>query len=100
MKWRQIISCLTLWVGLSVVGNAQNKPDAQPAPRTREDAIKEQEAKSKAYDEGMAKGRKQHLKRQDKATQKRMKKNLRKAQKHSWGKDVPWYKRWFRKKKI
>jgi len=38
-----------------------------------------------------------HLEVQDKATRKRMKKNLRKARRHSWGKDVPWYKRWFRK---
>jgi hypothetical protein len=29
-----------------------------------------------------------------------MKKNLKRAEKHSWGKDVPWYKRWFRKKKF
>lgn len=41
-----------------------------------------------------------HSKNQDKATQKRMKKNLRRAEKHSWGKDVPWYKRWFRKKRL
>jgi hypothetical protein len=38
-----------------------------------------------------------HLEVQDKATRKRMKKNLRKARRHSWGKDVPWYKRWFRR---
>lgn len=54
------------------------------------------EAKNAEY-----KGRKDHHKKiQDKATRKRMKKNLRKAEKHSWGKDVPWYKRWFRKDKF
>lgn len=41
-----------------------------------------------------------HSKNQDEATRKRMKKNLRRAEKHSWGKDVPWYKRWFRKKRF
>ena len=41
-----------------------------------------------------------HSKNQDDATRKRMKKNLRRAEKHSWGKDVPWYKRWFRKKRF
>lgn len=41
-----------------------------------------------------------HKEIQSKETRKRMKKNLKKAQKHSWGKDVPWYKRWFRKKKF
>ncbi len=45
-------------------------------------------------------GKKTHIKKQDKATQKRMKKNLKRAQKHSWGKEVPWYKRWFRKNKV
>ena len=35
---------------------------------------------------------------QDDATRKRMKKNLKRSQKHSWGKEIPWYKRWFRKK--
>ncbi len=44
-------------------------------------------------------GKKHHVEAQDKATRKRMKKNLKKAEKHSWGKDVPWYKRWFKKKK-
>lgn len=37
---------------------------------------------------------------QDDATKKRMKKNLKRSQKHSWGKEIPWYKRWFRKKKF
>lgn len=41
-----------------------------------------------------------HMESQDKATRKRMKKNLKKAERHSWGKDVPWYKRWFRKDKF
>jgi len=44
--------------------------------------------------------KKTHTQKQDKATQKRMKKNLKRAQKHSWGKEVPWYKRWFRKNKV
>lgn len=37
---------------------------------------------------------------QDKSTRKRMKKNLKKAQKQSWGKSVPWYKRVFRRRKF
>ncbi|HEY8404098.1 MAG TPA: hypothetical protein VIK71_05760 [Flavobacteriales bacterium] len=44
--------------------------------------------------------KKAHVKKQDKATQKRMKKNLKRAQKHSWGKEVPWYKRWFHNPKV
>ncbi len=43
--------------------------------------------------------REHHKDIQTKETRKRMKKNLKKAERHSWGKDVPWYKRWFRKKR-
>jgi len=38
------------------------------------------------------------LESQDKATRKRMKKTLKKAERHSWGNRAPWYKRWFRRK--
>jgi len=38
-----------------------------------------------------------HMESQDKATRKRMKKTLKKAERHSWGKQAPWYKRWFRR---
>jgi len=38
-----------------------------------------------------------HLESQDKATRKRMKKTLKKAERHSWGKQAHWYKRWFRR---
>jgi hypothetical protein len=40
-----------------------------------------------------------HLESQDKATRKRMKKTLKKAERHSWGNQAPWYKRWFRRKR-
>lgn len=39
-----------------------------------------------------------HLESQDKATRKRMKKTLKKAERHSWGNHAPWYKRWFRRR--
>ena len=39
-----------------------------------------------------------HLESQDKATRKRMKKTLKKAERHSWGNRAPWYKRWFHRK--
>lgn len=45
-------------------------------------------------------GRDHHRKVQDKETRKRMKKTKKKAERHSWGKDVPWYKRWFRRDKF
>lgn len=100
MKLHKIAILFLLVAGIGSATFAQDEPAAQPKERTREDALKEGEAKSKAFDDKMEEGRKQHVKRQDKATQKRMKKNLRRAEKHSWGKEVPWYKRWFRKKKF
>ncbi len=100
MKLSKIALLLVLTQGMVMVAEGQEKPKKPPKERTREDAIKEQQAKSKAYDDNMKMGRKQHVQRQDKATQKRMKKNLRRAEKQSWGKDIPWYKRWFSKKKL
>jgi hypothetical protein len=68
--------------------------DGQKSAAQKEAAAYEQ--KKEQY-----KARNDHHKEiQSKDTRKRMKKNLKKAEKHSWGKDVPWYKRWFRKKKF
>jgi hypothetical protein len=72
--------------------------DNQANTVTPENAAK-QEHKDRAQKESQYVMKKDHHSAsQDKATRKRMKKNLKRAQKHSWGKDVPWYKRWFRKK--
>ena len=74
---------------------AQPKSDAQKVtPQTARK--KEAEALEKKQTEYQSR-RDHHMESQDKATQKRMKKNLRKARKQSWGKNVPWYKRWFRR---
>ena len=74
---------------------AQPKTDAQKVtPQTARK--KEAEALEKKQTEYQTR-KDHHLESQDKATRKRMKKNLRKARKQSWGKNVPWYKRWFRR---
>jgi hypothetical protein len=74
---------------------AQPKSDAQKVtPQTARK--KEAEALEKKQTEYQSR-RDHHMESQDKATRKRMKKNLRKARKQSWGKNVPWYKRWFRR---
>ena len=39
-----------------------------------------------------------HLKAQDRQTRKRMKRTLKQAERYSWGKEAPWYKRWFGKR--
>lgn len=37
---------------------------------------------------------------QDKSTRKRMKRNLKRSQRQSWGKEIPWYKRVFRRRRF
>lgn len=46
-------------------------------------------------------GHREHLKDiQTKKTQKRMKKNMKRAKKISQGRDIPWHKRLFRKRRV
>jgi len=85
---------------LSIPSFGQKRPPKQKDVQTRENAIsKEKEAKALKQAEYAARSE-HHSKLQDKATQKRMKKNLKRSQKHSWGKEVPWYKRIFRRKRV
>ena len=85
----------TLLIQIAIAGSAQPKTDAQKVtPQTARK--KEAEALEKKQNEYQSR-KDHHLESQDKATRKRMKKNLRKARRQSWGKNVPWYKRWFRR---
>lgn len=92
MKWIKMIVCAVV---LSVATTASAQDDVQ----TRENAVKrEQEAKAAKQAEYDA--HRDHLEEiQDKATRKRMKKNLKKSQRISQGKQIPWYKRVFRKRR-
>ncbi len=71
----------------------KNKITPETGPAKKEAAL---DVKQAEYN----KSKDHHLKAQDKATRKRMKQTKKKAERHSWGKDVPWYKRWFRKDKF
>jgi|688.fasta_scaffold2339610_2 Ni/Co efflux regulator RcnB len=88
-----VITALLIQVAFTCV--AQPKTDAQKVtPQT----ARKKEAESLEKKQNEYQSRKDHhLESQDKATRKRMKKNLRKARRQSWGKNVPWYKRWFRR---
>ena len=99
---------LILVVFFTIHGSAEAQKERKRPPKEKQKTAEEAQAeaieKKKAKDaENMAKykdGVDHHQSLQDKATQKRMKKNLKRAEKQSWGKNVPWYKRWFRKKRI
>lgn len=90
------------WIKLIVFGVAltcSSAAIAQDDVQTRENAVKrDQEAKAAKQAEYDA--HRDHLEDiQDKATRKRMKKNLKKSQRISQGKQIPWYKRMFRKRR-
>jgi len=84
------------FVAIPVFAQKKKQKDQVTPQNAMDKQNKNQEQKQAQYQER----KKTHVKKQDKATQKRMKKNLKRAQKHSWGKEVPWYKRWFRKSKV
>jgi hypothetical protein len=84
-----------VFIHTAIASCAQPKSDSQKVtPQTARK--KEAEALEKKQTEYQSR-RDHHMESQDKATRKRMKKNLRKARRQSWGKNVPWYKRWFRR---
>lgn len=98
MKGGRILQMLffSLLISIAADAVAQRKPDTGNKVTPESARKKDAEALEKQQSE-YQKRKDHHLEVQDKATRKRMKKNLRKARKLSWGKDVPWYKRWFRK---
>jgi hypothetical protein len=102
MAFYRYILVLALLAGVSNEAAAQKKREKNKI--TAEDGQKaaaEKEGQAMQQKQEQYNARNEHHKEiQSKDTRKRMKKNLKKAQKHSWGKDVPWYKRWFRKKKF
>jgi Flp pilus assembly protein TadB len=74
--------------------SAQDDQQTRANALEREKAAKEQ--KQAEYD-----AHREHISDlQGKKVQKRMKKNLKKSQRISQGRQVPWYKRVFRKKRI
>lgn len=92
-----LLACLILFIGHSA--HAQRKRDkkqeaAQQTPETA--AAKEKADRDRKVGE-YQNTKKHHQSIQDDSTRKRMKKNLKKAERHSWGKSAPWYKRWFRR---
>ncbi len=98
MKGPRIVQILffSLMIAGSTDALAQRKADN--ANKVTPETARKKEATAQEQEQSEYQKKKQHhLEVQDKATRKRMKKNLRKARRLSWGKDVPWYKRWFRK---
>lgn len=98
MRKIHIILLLFLLSFVSMPAQAQRKREKNKiTPETGAQKKEEQlDVKQGEYN----KRKDHHLEIQDKATRKRMKKTKKKAERHSWGKEVPWYKRWFKKDKF
>lgn len=100
------IKIILLAMFLIFSGQAVHAQKAKKGPPKQKDQITpenhgDQQNADKARKQAEYDMKNEHHKNiQDEATRKRMKKNLKRSQKHSWGKEVPWYKRWFRKKKF
>jgi hypothetical protein len=99
LKW---IFLVILAGALTLNADAQRKKEKNKnTPESAAKADAEKQASAQQEKQNQYKSRRDHhLEVQDKATRKRMKKTKKKAERHSWGKDVPWYKRWFRKDKF
>lgn len=80
---------------------AQRKKDKGQNPKqaAKEQAQLKKERKQKVDKEMEAK-QKSHRDIQDKATKRRMKRSLRKSQRLNRNRPEPFYKRWFRKRRI
>ena len=94
---------LVLCVFLSLEGHAQAwkfwKRDKEKSEQMGpEEAAKKKEATAEKQSNDYNARRKAHLKAQDRQTRKRMKRTLKTAERYSWGKQAPWYKRWFGKR--
>jgi flagellar biosynthesis/type III secretory pathway M-ring protein FliF/YscJ len=98
---RMILLLILLFGVLSPLSAQRKREQHKITAEDGQKAAAEKEGQAMQQKQEQYKARNEHHKEiQTKETRKRMKKNLKKAQKHSWGKDVPWYKRWFRKKKF
>jgi hypothetical protein len=101
---KNILKALLI-ISLSILATdsaiAQRKKDKGQSPRqaAKEQAQLKKERKQKV-DKEMEDKKKSHHDIQDKATKRRMKRSLRKSQKLNRNRPEPFYKRWFRKRRI
>jgi hypothetical protein len=91
-------SVLMLFTQEAYAQRSKKRPPKQTDVQTPENA-KDAEKANKAMKMSQYESKREmHYAKQDKATRKRMEQNMKRSQKQSWGKEVPWYKRIFRKR--
>ncbi len=97
-KIRYLVFILAMIAGATPVSAQKKKQSSNQV--TPKNAMQKERKNLEEKQAQYQQSKNHHQEAQDKQTRKRMKRNLKKARKHSWGKDVPWYKRWFRKSKV
>ncbi|MDZ4824410.1 MAG: hypothetical protein SH856_13205 [Flavobacteriales bacterium] len=103
MKTRILLLVVALVCGIAVESVAQKqkkKPPKQENVRTPETAAEKDAANKGRIKQEYEDKLEKHRNLQDKPTQKRMKKTYKHAKDFGNEKPLPFYKRWFRKKKF
>lgn len=101
LKWLNRLVMMLLMLALVQEAQAQRtrkRPPKETNKQTPESAQKREGEKKAELIGQYEVSKDDHYDRQDKATQKRMKQNLKKAERYSQGRRLPWYKRLFRKR--
>lgn len=97
--WRTLLLLLVALLGYSTCSEAQGRRKERKKTETQIADAHQRAAEQEAeIDTKLAERREKHMTIQTKATQKRMKKNRKRAEQMSRGAEVPFYKRWFRKR--
>lgn len=91
---------ILLFLCIALTADAQKRPPKEKNKQTRENAVDIKEAQRKQRESQYLDHREHIRDLQDKKTLKRMKKNLRRAERHSQGKSIPWHKRLFHKRRV
>ena len=99
MRHPLFLILLLFALGLSTPVDAQRRARKETKKSMKDQAERKAERKAALYGEYKQKENK-HLEMQDKSTRKRMKANRKRQQRMASGKPLPFYKRWFRKKRI
>lgn len=94
LRMMLVLLCFMAMENVAIAQRKQKEPNKVTPASAKKKELGAMEQKQADY-----RTRKDHhLESQDKATRKRMKKTLKKAERHSWGNHAPWYKRWFRRR--
>ena len=94
-----VVSVLVLFLGFSDAATAQREKGKTAKEQMKDQQEMKQARKQKQMEELQMK-RERQKKIQDKKTRKRMKRTRKKSERYSSGKRLPFWKRWFRKRKF